>query len=448
MLCSKNRNSLCIIVCLCVMFSSCHKKEQNAESTVRTVRTVQVVFEKIDNDLNSFGTISYKTKNDIVAQVEGTIAQLKVKEGDYVMKGETLAVLRNIQLELQKEQYEGSVITAEASLNVTRTKLDEEILNIESRLLSLEKSAIEIEQQKLELDDAIDNLEKQKALYEIGGITDSAYKSVQLSVKATKAEFEMLKKDREVSLLGLRDEDLHNNGYVVSDNEYERKQQLIDLNTRSVKAEIEASEANLENAKNNLKAVDMLLDELTITAPASGIIGAKYYETGEFVPENEKIFTIMDTSSVLAVFSIQEQDIINFETGTSLLVEITSLHKDIDATITEISPIADPKTGNFTVKAELGNRKNDIKPGMFVKCSIIRRTEESYAVIPDTTLLQKSGNTVVVYAVHNGYAVKRTLDMVSQKDGNVWIRSGLDEGDSIVDKPSPFLKEGEYVNVK
>ena len=33
------------------------------------------------------------------------------------------------------------------------------------------------------------------------------------------------------------------------------------------------------------------------------------FENGEFVPQNEKLLTLMDISEVNAVFSIQEQDI-------------------------------------------------------------------------------------------------------------------------------------------
>ena len=38
------------------------------------------------------------------------------------------------------------------------------------------------------------------------------------------------------------------------------------------------------------------------------IVGARYYENGEYVKENEKIATLMDTSSVYAVLHVQKQD--------------------------------------------------------------------------------------------------------------------------------------------
>ena len=86
-----------------------------------------------------------------------------------------------------------------------------------------------------------------------------------------------------------------------------------------------------------LKSVELLLEQLTIKSPVSGIVGQKYYENGEYVKENEKILTLIDTSSVDAVIYIQEKDIVNFSIGTQVNIEIPSLNKNVKSTISEIS---------------------------------------------------------------------------------------------------------------
>ena len=101
-----------------------------------------------------------------------------------------------------------------------------------------------------------------------------------------------------------------------------------------------------------------------------------YFENGEFIPENEKLLTLMDISEVNAVFSIQEQDIQYFHIGDSLTVELPSINKKYNTKISEISPIADSTSGNFTVKALLPNKDSSIKPGMFVKCNVQRNEKD------------------------------------------------------------------------
>ena len=105
-----------------------------------------------------------------------------------------------------------------------------------------------------------------------------------------------------------------------------------------------------------------LIDELTIRAPAAGIVGARYYENGEYVKENEKLATLMDTSSVFAVLSVQEQDAVGFMQGTRVSLFLPSLGKSYESVIAEISPAADPQSGNFSIKTEIDNKNGAIKP--------------------------------------------------------------------------------------
>jgi len=434
------------IIIFLFLFCACSDNELAIDTTQAIdIKTVSVVEGKLEEELNSFGTTTYKTKNDVTALVEGTITSLYIKESDVVVEGQILARLRNVQLEIQLEQTENALVSAKASLFLTETKLMEAKLGVESRLLSLEQSALRMEQLKLELQDLEETMQGKKELLSLGGITDSAFKSLQLSVSAKKVELAVMEKQEEISLLGLRDKDLLSNGYTPAEDESERIVQLIELNTRSIVAEIEAAHANVENAEKSLLAIQKLFDELTIRSPISGIIGVRYFENGEYVPKNEKITTIIDISTALGVFSIQEQDIIHFQVGTPLLIEIPSMGRTESCAITEISPIADPQSGNFSIKTEFDNEDLAIKPGMFIKCTIYKGEEKSYPVIPETALLQKTGQVAKVFCVINDFAVMKDIVIYFMKDGKVWVTEGISVQDIIIDKPSPFLKEGQYV---
>jgi len=82
---------------------------------------------------------------------------------------------------------------------------------------------------------------------------------------------------------------------------------------------------------------------------------------------------------------------------------------------------------------------------MFIKCAIPRIQDTSYPAIPETALLKTSGAGGSVFCIVNGFAVLKQIQIQAQKDGMVWVSSGLSAGDVVIDKPSPFLKEGEYV---
>ncbi|MDR2375745.1 MAG: efflux RND transporter periplasmic adaptor subunit [Treponema sp.] len=428
---------------------SCTGKTEESGGQVLTVQSSPVQIMVLQDELSSFGTISYKAKNDITVQVEGTISSILVREGDWVRKDAPIALLKNVQLEIQKDQTIIALEQARTGLSLAQTRLEEARLSAESRLLSLERGRLQLGQKELELEEARSTLKKRRELWEIGGLSDEAYRNLELSVLSQEAEINMLKKELEIAALGLRELDLEAAGFSTAAGDEERKNQFISLNTRSAQAELEAALANLQNAEKSLDSVERLIEELTIRASVPGILGALYFENGEFAGRNEKLATIMDISRVFAVFFIQEQDIRGLSPGSALHIDIPSLDLAYDADITEISPVADPQSGNFSVKAELPNTGARIRPGMFIKCRIPRGEEKHYPAIPETSLLRRdTGEEGQVFCVVKGIAVLREVKIAARREGILWISSGLKEGDLVIDKPSPYLKEGLYVEYR
>lgn len=426
---------------------SCESKKEEFESNKIAVKVINVETKLLDNELNSFGTISYKLKNDITSLVAGAITSLPVKEGQFIKAGTVVARLRNLQLEIQKDQCLSSIESATASYDLANAQYQEAILAVESKLLSMEKAALTIQQKELEYQAQKKSYDDQKSLYEIGGVTDYNIEQLGLQLSSLETEIKILKKEQEISYLGYRKEDLINNGIIPAENPAVFHQQIIDLNTRTSKAQVTTAKAQLDTAKQQLKSVNLLIDELIIKSQVPGIVGQKYYENGEYIKENEKLLTLIDTSSVDAVIYIQEKDVVNFSIGTQIEIEIPSLNKTEKSTISEISPIADSQSGNFSVKASIDNSKNLIKPGMFIKCKIQKSNPELLPCIPNTAIIQGTGDTAKVICVNKNYAVIKNVTIREQKNGNVWISEGLSKNDVIINNPSPFIREGQAVEI-
>jgi RND family efflux transporter MFP subunit len=437
---------LCILSCGGI---SCGNGTEKQENSVIAVQARAAETKILQNELASFGTITYKTKNDITVQVEGTITEILAREGEWVDREAPIARLKNVQLEIQRDQTAISLEQARTSLSLAHTRLQEARLSAESRFLSLERQRLSLAQKELELEEGRLSLRNRRELWEIGGLTDEAYRNLELSVLSLEAEINMIKKDLEIASLGLREEDLKAAGIEAAGDGEERKEQFIALNTRSARADLEAAEANLRNAEKSLDSIGRLMEELTIRSTVAGILGALYFENGEFAGQNEKLATVMDISRVCGVFFVQEQDIRDIRIGAPLSLDIPSLGLAFDAGITEISPAADPQSGNFSVKTEFPNAENLIRPGMFVKCRIPRGEGEPLPVIPESSLLRgDSGEGGQVFCAVKGIAVLREVRVRARQEGQLWISSGIEEGDMVIDKPSPYLREGLYVEYR
>ena len=139
---------------------------------------------------------------------------------------------------------------------------------------------------------------------------------------------------------------------------------------------------------------------------------------------------------------------VNFEIGTPIKLHVPSIDSKYDSVIDEISPIADSQSGNFSVKTIIQNKDGKLKPGMFVRCSLLKGEQKTYPCVPDTVLISNNDKNAKVFSVVNNLAVIKTVNIVSHKDGNIWIDSGVETGDLLINKPSPFLKEGQRVEIK
>ena len=333
-------------------------------------------------------------------------------------------------------------------MEITKNQLREQELSVESALILLEKAKLNIEQKELELELQRENLKTKEELYAIGGVTESALKQIKISVKSLETDIAILKKELEISMLGYRDQDLLNAGYIIPIDLNEKKKLIIELNTLSIVTQIKAAEAEVKNAETALSSINKLIDELVITSPLSGVLGSKSYELGEFVKENESIATIMDISNVYGVINIQEKDIVNYSVGSNIEIEIPSLSRKINTKISEISPYADPQSGNFSVKAKIENKDNIIKPGMFIKCNLKQANTTTLYKLPESTLISKSNDVGLVFYVNNGFVIQQSINIKHLKDGFVWFDSELNENDYIINNPSPFLREGQSVSTK
>ena len=85
---------------------------------------------------------------------------------------------------------------------------------------------------------------------------------------------------------------------------------------------------------------------------------------------------------------------------------------------------------------------------MFVRCEIERSAAKDMPCIPESALLVSDEKNGKIFSVVNGYAVQKNILIKAHRDGFVWAGGGLSAGEIIIDKPSPFLREGQAVRVK
>lgn len=430
-------------LCLALLFS-CAKSKGQQEYAALEVKTFAAKKEAQSVALDAFGSVTYKKKNEVTSLVEGTIYELRAQEGSKVFKGDVLLRMRNVQYEIQRTERKNELNSAKAKVRAAKNNLTERERSIRARLTDLENSRATLAQKKDELELSLKKLESGKKLFGAGGLSKSAYEKMQVDAKAASTEIDILEKEIAAAEMGFRDKDLEAAGIVPASGE-EKIAQLVGLNARGAVIEIELAEVAVQNAEQNLMAVESLMENLTVRAPASGIVGALKCENGESVTQNQALATIIDMDEPCAQVNVQEKDMDKIALGSPALVEIESLGQRQESEVSFISPLADCETGNFYVKIPLSNKDQSLRLGMFARCEIQTKRAGEFYSIPQSAVVRRDGNNVSFYCVQNNFVYKKECPVEMEKDGKIFVAAGLCDGEKIIERPAAEIKEGSHV---
>ena len=443
-----NNTLISLIVLEVLMIVSCSSNAESVYSNAEKVQVVKAVTES-DKLYNGFGSVSWGQKNILTSECAGTVEEFNFTEGDSVRKGQVIVRIKNPQIEFQYEQYKNNVKTASAALEVLKDQLREEELTVENRMLSLEKQNLSLTQKYSEYELFSANVEHKRELYELGGITEYEMEQLEIQKSALFTEIELAQKEIETLSLGYRDDDLIKAGYKIPLDPDEKKALFRELNTQGIRTKIHAAEVELSNAETSLLAAKYLLDSLVIRSPIHGVLGAKNFEKGEYVQQNQAVGVVLDLSYVYASFNVQEKDIAYVKKLSPVTVFIPSLQKTLNASVNEISPQADASNGSFSVKVRLNNSDCLIRPGMFFTCEIKDNQSVSPIKLPVTALLtdgeQEKWNSV--FCIKNERLVKVPVSIIKKDNAYCFVEqnSSISSGEMVVDSPSKSLKEGQRV---
>ncbi|GAB1455437.1 efflux RND transporter periplasmic adaptor subunit [Spirochaetota bacterium] len=446
--CSLYRISINAAILIIILLDSCHEVSEHVDGSLRPVKAVVVTTVSVPNEISGFGVLAYSRKVDICSSQEGVLSRLPFREGDGVEQGSVLALLTSPQLELSVGRAANVVEQAKAALSLARARpVRGPDCHANPEALGIEKSLLELQQAERRLAEADRKQLAQERLYEAGGVTEEAIRSGRFTIESAREELEVIKKDIQIRLIGLRDDDLRAGGMSVPTDPSERQRSLNDLSTASQKAEACSALARLDAALKEQASAKLALSELTILSPMSGVIGARYLEVGERVRREDKLFTVIDSSSLYAIASIDEAVAIRLNRGMKAQVFVDAANMGLEGTLDYISPMADAKSASFSIRVACKDPTLMARPGMFARIVVTQAAPSEVLFIPRTAILDRLGNQGKVFLLAGGIVVERRLGLGEEMEEGTCVLEGLECGDVIIDKPDPGIKEGDRVEV-
>ncbi len=229
--------------------------------------------------------------------------------------------------------------------------------------------------------------------------------------------------------------------------EYEKQKSVYDKGGVTLR-ELRNSELQMNKAKNNLESAEIKLEKLQVNIPISGVIvKLPHYTSQSLIQQGSPLATIMDYSSMFVDISLPENSITDIKTGQRVEITNYSLPNDtLAGRITELSPAIDISTRTYLAKVRFTNPKLLIRPGMFIKALIKTNQKSDIIVIPkDIIISDQRGKRVFV--VQENTAFERIIETGMENENMIEVLSGLEENDRLVVKGFETLRDKSKVKV-
>lgn len=198
-------------------------------------------------------------------------------------------------------------------------------------------------------------------------------------------------------------------------------------------------------AARELAALD--LKDSQVVAPISGYIAQRFIKTGHFTQGYQKLFHIVDQTSLQAVVYLPEHQLSNVQLGQQAVLEFSARQgKQFLAQVRSISPVIDSRSGTFKVILSIGNEELQLKPGMFAQIALTFDTHKDTLTIPTDAIITLD-NQSKIYLVKDNKAIEVLINKGFVEEQLTEISGELQEGDSVVVNGHHNLKANALVEI-
>ena len=254
----------------------------------------------------------------VSSKVPGRILELRVKEGDYVKAGDTLAILDAPEVRAKMTQAQSAEDAAAALEQKARNGARKEQVQGAFQLLQQAKAGLEIAEKSYQrvqrlFDEGVMSAQKRDEAY-------AQYKAMEAQCKAAQSQYDM-------ALNGAREEDKL------------------------------AAAAQVARARGAVQEVNSYIGETVQVAQMAGEVSDIYPKVGELVGTGSPIMTISIMDDMWGTFSIREDQLKDIAIGTELSVYVPAFDKDIKMKVYYMKD-----QGSYAVwKATKANGQYDLK---------------------------------------------------------------------------------------
>ena len=213
----------------------------------------------------------------------------------------------------------------------------------------------------------------------------------------------------------------------------------------TAQAEFDTVQARERVAAGAVVEAQTALSYAKILAPFDGVVTRKLADVGDLAVPGKPIIEMEDPAALRFEADVPEALARDIKIGDKLPVRVSAATKDLEGTVVEMAPVADPTSRTFLVKLDLP-RTEGVRSGQFGR--VLIPTGNTDAVFVPASALIVRGQMEIVFVAVNGHAQLRLVRTGKHTSGEVELLAGISRGEKVVTEGASELHDGQPITVQ
>jgi membrane fusion protein (multidrug efflux system) len=204
---------------------------------------------------------------------------------------------------------------------------------------------------------------------------------------------------------------------------------------REVGFELDKALAKVRGAQAEVASLAARERNLVLKAPVAGTVIKRLSEPGEVVTPNStrKVLKLADCRQVLCEVELGERLYTQIKAGQEVLLLADALPgRRFTGKVHAVGVEIDEKNRTFVVKVAVDNQDLALKPGMFVRASVLTGGQAASLWLPPQALKDEQGDQAEVTVIQDRRATPRKVRLGRREPGRVQVLDGVSAGELVL----------------
>jgi RND family efflux transporter MFP subunit len=215
-------------------------------------------------------------------------------------------------------------------------------------------------------------------------------------------------------------------------------------------ATFEDAETGTDVARAGVVAASYAVGHSVLRAPRDGIVDLRFVDPGEVVGSGTPVVRVVSARQGWALrVAVPDRFVTGLHEGEDASVQLDATgERTLAARIVDIARVPTAGMGTFDVDLRFESPADiELRTGLVGRASIASGKRFA-ASIPSAAIVDGRDRRAFVFAVNDGRAVRRAIEVAFVRGDRVVVASGLDGIDRVVTRGADRLSDGEVVTVE